>query len=426
MNKSHLPNTKTLVTLAWIICLIATLNYSYDFFIRAAPSVMGNDLISDFGISHTELGMLSSAYFVSYTIMQIPAGVILDKYNRTFVISFATAFCVLGNYLFSATNCYEIAFTGRILMGIGSAFGFIGAAKMAGMWLPENFFSTFIGFATVVGILGGLVTNIMLSSLVFELGWREGNAVFTYIGVGILLLIIIFIRDNPKHVVKFAHLSEANFKETIVKVIKIFCNLKFWAASIIGAVLFIPINVLGSLWGVGLIQAKFSLSQELASHFNGVLFIGAAVGFTIAAIIASLTNRYRLMLVLSIVSLAIILAIILYVPMNLSVFTLLYFLLGAAAGPQAVTFGIAKIISPKGTTGSVTAGVNMINNFVPIILLPLVGYILTHFGTFIANSTTIYTITSYQNALDMVIIFLLVCLPIAMLIPKQIQADLSH
>ncbi|MFV9930877.1 MAG: MFS transporter [Francisella endosymbiont of Hyalomma asiaticum] len=426
MNKSHLPNTKTLVTLAWVICLIATLNYSYDFFIRAAPSVMGNDLISDFGISHTELGMLSSAYFVSYTIMQIPAGVMLDKYNRTFVISFATAFCVLGNYLFSATNYYEIAFTGRILMGIGSAFGFIGAAKMAGMWLPDNFFSTFIGFATVVGILGGLVTNIMLSSLVSELGWREGNAVFTYIGVGILLLIITFIRDNPKHVVKFAHLSEANFKETIVKVIKIFCNLKFWAASIIGAVLFIPINVLGSLWGVGLIQAKFSLSQELASHFNGVLFIGAAVGFTIAAIIASLTNRYRLMLVLSIVSLAIILAIILYVPMNLSVFTLLYFLLGAAAGPQAVTFGIAKIISPKGTTGSVTAGVNMINNFVPIILLPLVGYILTHFGTFIANSTTIYTITSYQNALNMVIIFLLVCLPIAMLIPKQIQVDPNH
>ncbi|MDE5000731.1 MFS transporter, partial [Francisella tularensis subsp. holarctica] len=63
---------------------------------------------------------------------------------------------------------------------------------------------------------------------------------------------------------------------------------------------------------------------------------------------------------------------------------------------------------------------------VPIILLPLVGYILTHFVTFIANSRTIYTITSYQNAIDMVIIFLLVCLPIAMLIPKQIQADINH
>ncbi|MDE5022666.1 MFS transporter, partial [Francisella tularensis subsp. holarctica] len=55
-----------------------------------------------------------------------------------------------------------------------------------------------------------------------------------------------------------------------------------------------------------------------------------------------------------------------------------------------------------------------------------VCYILTLFGTFIANSITIYSITCYQNALDMVIIFLLVCLPIAMLIPNQIQADLNH
>ena len=90
--------------------------------------------------------------------MQIPAGVIIDKYNRKIVIGIATSLCVFGNFLFSATNHYEVAFVGRILMGIGSAFGFIGAAKMAAMWLPKRYFSTFIGFATIIGILGGLVT----------------------------------------------------------------------------------------------------------------------------------------------------------------------------------------------------------------------------------------------------------------------------
>ncbi|MDE4990389.1 MFS transporter, partial [Francisella tularensis subsp. holarctica] len=87
---------------------------------------------------------------------------------------------------------------------------------------------------TVVGIVGCIFSDTLLSCLVSDLGWRDGYAVFTYIGVGILLLIVIFIRDNPKHVAKFSHLSEANFKETIVKVLIIFCNLTFWAASIIG------------------------------------------------------------------------------------------------------------------------------------------------------------------------------------------------
>ncbi|MDE4959706.1 MFS transporter, partial [Francisella tularensis subsp. holarctica] len=76
-----------------------------------------------------------------------------------------------------------------------------------------------------------------------------GYAVFTYIGVVILMLIVIFISDNPILVSKFTHLSEANFNETIVKVLKIFCNLKFWSASIIGTVLFITSNFLCSLLG---------------------------------------------------------------------------------------------------------------------------------------------------------------------------------
>ncbi|APC97137.1 MFS transporter [Francisella frigiditurris] len=423
-SESHLPDSKSLMALAWVICLVTTLCYSYDFFIRAAPGVMATNLKDAFSINDTHLGFLSSAYFISYTIMQIPAGVVLDKYNRRVVISVATALCVLGNYLFSATDYYEVAFFGRILMGIGSAFGFIGAAKMAAMWLPQRFFATFIGFTTVVGILGGLMTDTILSSLVHNFGWKSGNAVFTYIGIGILVLVITFVRDNPKHVEKFTHLSEANFKETIFKVLKIFGNSKFWAASIIGAILFIPINVLGSLWGVGLIQAKFGIDQAGASSINGFLFIGSAVGFAIAAIIASMTTRFRFMLVVSITASFTLLAIVVYLPLNIQAFTIFYVLLGVVAGPQAVTFAIAKAISPKGTAGSATAGVNMVNNLIPVFLLPLIGYILTHYGTLMVHTNTkleVYTISSYQTALNMVLVLLLICLPISIFIPKEIE-----
>ncbi|MDE5009217.1 MFS transporter, partial [Francisella tularensis subsp. holarctica] len=74
--------------------------------------------------------------------------------------------------------------------------------------------------------------------------------------------------------------------------------------------LFIQYFVLVYLWGVGLILAYFGLTQDFASHLNGALFIGAAVGFTVSEIIASLTNIYRLMITLSIVSLAMLLYLI--------------------------------------------------------------------------------------------------------------------
>ena len=61
--ESYLPNKKSMVFIAWIICLVVTLDYSYDFFIRAAPGVMAISL------KDAQIGWLSSAYFITYTIM---------------------------------------------------------------------------------------------------------------------------------------------------------------------------------------------------------------------------------------------------------------------------------------------------------------------------------------------------------------------
>ncbi len=150
---------------------------------------MDGSLKDTFNINSAQIEWLSSYYFISYTIMQIHSGIILDKYNRKFVITGATILCVLGNYLFSATDYYEVAFTGRIFMGVGSAFGFISAAKVAAMWLTR--FSSFISFTSVIGILEGLVTDTLLSSLVKNLGWRQGNEVCTYLSVVIIILVIL-------------------------------------------------------------------------------------------------------------------------------------------------------------------------------------------------------------------------------------------
>ena len=103
-NESYLPSKKYMIFMAWIICLVVTLDYSYDFFIRAAPGVMAESLKDTFNIDSAQIGWLSSAYFISYTIMQIPAGIILDKYNRKFIIAGATVLCVIGNYLGSVAN----------------------------------------------------------------------------------------------------------------------------------------------------------------------------------------------------------------------------------------------------------------------------------------------------------------------------------
>lgn len=87
------------------------------------------------------------------------------------------------------------------------------------------------------------------------------------------------------------------------------------------------------------------------------------------------------------------------------------------AGPQAVTFTIAKVLSPAGTSGSSTAGVNMVNNLAAVILLPLIGYALTLFTAHLDDGYN--TIVDYQYSLSIIIIILLSCLPLAFILPKK-------
>ena len=415
---------KSAQILGWFICLLAAVFYSYDFFIRVAPSVMVNELESDFSISTASIGFLSAGYFYAYIIFQIPAGIILDKYNRKLVISGAMFLCVLGNLLFSIAPDYWVAYVGRILMGVGSAFGFIGAAKLASMWLPGRFFSFFIGLTTILGLLGGFVTDTILETFVTSLGWREGNNVFTYIGLGIFILMLVFIKDNPNHI-ESKHTITKTLWVQIKELGRIVQNIRFWAASILSGTLFIPINVLASLWGVGFIQAKYGISSTYAAELNSMLFIGNAIGCVVVSVLSAYTARYRLMLVWSCVLLAITSIAVIYIPMPLWLFTALFIFLGASVGPELLTFGLGKAVCPKDATATAVSGVNMANNLVGALLLPLFGWLLAINATHVIShdeiAPVVHTLTDYYYAMAMVPILMILSIPLCMLLPKKVE-----
>jgi MFS family permease len=356
-------------------------------------------------------------YFYAYIIFQIPAGVILDRYDSKWVISGAMFLCVLGNFLFSVSPNYEVAIFGRVLMGVGSAFGFIGAAKLASMWLPPRFFSAFIGFATILGVMGGFVTDSILNSLVMDLGWRNGNNVFTYIGVVLFILMLIFIKDNREH---FNTNENRSFRKQMKELLVLAKSAKFWSAGILSGTLFIPINVLASLWGVGFIESKLGVTHITAAYLNSLLFIGNAVGCVIFSVISTYTTRYRFLLVLSCIFLTIFSLLAIYVPMNLWVFSVVYFMIGLSVGPQLLTFGLGNAIASKGATGTAVAGINMICNFVGSVLLPLFGWILVFESVHhIAGAS--YTLNEYYYAMSMIPILTLLSIPICMVLPKHIN-----
>src|SRR5579872_6627578 len=106
----------------WIIWAIGASFFFYKYLVQVSPSVMTTDLMKAFHIHGAGLGNLSAFYFYAYLIMQIPVGILLDKYSPRFLTSIAILVCAISTLIFSQTDSLWLACIARAFMGAGAAF----------------------------------------------------------------------------------------------------------------------------------------------------------------------------------------------------------------------------------------------------------------------------------------------------------------
>ena len=111
----------------YIICSLASLFYAYDFVIRVLPGTIVNDLMSQYSLSAAGLGLLSAFFYMGYMLMQIPCGLFYDRFGPRLLLTLTCFIASVATYFFIATHFFAVAAIARLLMGVGSAFAYIGA-----------------------------------------------------------------------------------------------------------------------------------------------------------------------------------------------------------------------------------------------------------------------------------------------------------
>src|ERR1041385_1574315 len=124
---SNNTNTKNVFStlLPWAICGIGMLFYCYNYFLRVSPSVMQHDLMQGLHITAYQFGTLAGFYYFIYTPMQVPAGMIYDRFGTRIVQFLACIVAVIGVGVFISANSLTTACIGRFLIGLGTAFAYI-------------------------------------------------------------------------------------------------------------------------------------------------------------------------------------------------------------------------------------------------------------------------------------------------------------
>jgi MFS family permease len=177
----------------WIIWGIANVFYLYEVILRVSPGVMTNDLMSHYAITTSMLGVLISCFYYSYTALQLPCGLILDKLGPRNLIGTSAILSILGSLLFAMTNQVYIAQLGRCMVGAGAACAFISSLQIASLVFPVKQFALLSGITNMMGTLGALGGGFPVARAVNVMGWKATVLSLALMGILIAVMAFLFI-----------------------------------------------------------------------------------------------------------------------------------------------------------------------------------------------------------------------------------------
>jgi ACS family D-galactonate transporter-like MFS transporter len=180
----------------WGIAALLGLGVLVNYFDRVNLSVSRDALQDAFGISAVMFGYLSSAYNWSYALLQLPSGLLLDRFGVRRVGIVSTVIWSIASFAAAISGGVGALFASRLLLGIGEAPTFPAYAKATGYWFPKNerslataMFDSMAKFSSAIGIP-------ILGLLLLHFGWRWNFAATGVISVLFLALFYAFYR-NP-------------------------------------------------------------------------------------------------------------------------------------------------------------------------------------------------------------------------------------
>lgn len=184
-------------TRASIVWGLAAAFYFYELMLLVSTSVMLDDLTRTFSTSAEQLGSLAAFYYYAYASMQIPVGLLMDRYGPRILLTLAAGFCAIGCLIFGFAPSLGVAELGRFVMGVGGSFAVVGCLKLASLWFPVNRFALLTGIMVAVGMMGGVFGQAPVATLVMNVGWRQ-TALWGAVTGAILSVIIWFVvADYP-------------------------------------------------------------------------------------------------------------------------------------------------------------------------------------------------------------------------------------
>lgn len=166
-------------------------------FYRSSTGVIAPELVADVRLTVEQLGLVSGAFFIAITVLQLPVGVLLDRFGPRRVIAATMAIAVAGSVAFALAETFEGLVFSRVLIATGFAAVTIGSVVMLRNWLPAAGLSAAMSILFAAANGGSLIATAPLARAAVWLGWRETFLALAAVSALAALAFYLFLRDSP-------------------------------------------------------------------------------------------------------------------------------------------------------------------------------------------------------------------------------------
>ncbi|MGE3319413.1 MAG: MFS transporter [Candidatus Berkiella sp.] len=384
----------------WFIWGLAAFFFFAHYVVRVTPGHISEVLQAYFiQTSKYEFGILGTAFYIPYVLMQMPVGYLVDRFGSRTLLTIAVLICSLSCMIFASAQVIGSAMLSRVLLGFCSATAFIGALKLITVWFEPRQLALLVGITQALGMVGGATGAHLAPYLNDAIGWQSMFRIYGIVFFTLAILIFCVIRNRPQNVPGTQEKSLPH-TATLKMLWGVLFNRYTWINALYAGLIYAPTDVLGELWGKEFLQNIHQLNPYTASHAISFLFIGWAIGGPCAGWLADHWGRKPVMILSALMG-TLLLPMIFYIPgipMGLIMFIL--FLYGLSNTGLIASYTTAGELHSKELGGFSMAIANMMSVLLGSLLMPVLGWLLDWHASMhlSANGTLIHTITDYQRS----------------------------
>jgi sugar phosphate permease len=402
----------------WVVFASVLFTYLIIVTQRTAPGLITEELMTEFKVTASTIGLLASIQFMAYASLQIPIGILSDRFGPNLFLIVGTLLNGIGTLIYSVAPNEMVLLLARLLVGMGDATIWVNLVLILSQWFKVREFVGLLGIAGMTGSFGFLMATVPFSKWIDIAGWREP---FLIMGIVLclngLILYFVLVKKPKLTLIKEASVKKEPKREKTLSILRrIFSDRQAWATflchfGLVGTY----IGFIGS-WAVLYGMNVYGLTRSDASQLIMIGLFGAILGAPLTSWISSrLESIKRPYIVVHVVVFFSWVVFLLYHGKPpYFMLLLLFFLIGYGNGASTLTFAVVRKSFNMKEVGVVSGFANT-GGFISAILLPIFfGYLLDQFQH--AGSEV-----GYQYGFIIPVIFTIIGLIGGLLIKEQRQ-----